>query len=60
MVVGSMSKWLIAPVYIKSRQRSSISSVRINDKLFHTAEGTIGKCKLDTHADTCVAGAKKS
>jgi len=45
---------VLSPLYVKGRQR--ISSVRINDKIFWTKEGNSGKCEMDTHADTCVAG----
>jgi hypothetical protein len=51
-----LGKRLIAPVYMQNRQLSTIASVRINDKLFQTTEGTIGKYELDTHAENCVAG----
>jgi hypothetical protein len=53
---GILGKRLIAPVYTQNRQRSSISSVRINDKLFQTTERTVEKCEMDTHAENCVAG----
>jgi hypothetical protein len=45
---------VLSPLYEKSRQR--ILSVRINDKIFWTKEGNNGKCEMDSHADTCVAG----
>jgi hypothetical protein len=51
-----MDKRLIAPVYTQNHKRSSISSVQINDKLFQTLEGSVGKCELDTHAENCVTG----
>jgi hypothetical protein len=53
---GMLGKRLIAPVYTQNRQWSSISSVRINDKLFQTTKGTVRKCAMDTHAENCVAG----
>jgi hypothetical protein len=39
---------------VKGQQR--IASIWVNDKIFWTKEGDNGKCKMDTHADTCVAG----
>jgi hypothetical protein len=30
--------------------------LQITDQLFHTETGELGRCELDTHADTCVAG----
>jgi hypothetical protein len=33
-----------------------VSKVQLGDKIFNTTEGKIGQCKMDTHADTCVAG----
>jgi hypothetical protein len=54
---GGVLERCIAPVYSKRRKRSSISSVQITDKIFQTKEGTVGRCEMDTHADTCVAGA---
>jgi hypothetical protein len=53
---GILGKRLIAPLYTQNQQWSSISSVRINDKLFQTTEGTVRKCEMDTHAENCVAG----
>jgi hypothetical protein len=47
---------MIAPVYIQNRQRSLISSVRINDVIVRTMEGRIGKCEMDIHAENFVAG----
>jgi hypothetical protein len=48
---------VVAPVYVNDRTRLSVSAVRITDTLFHTVEGTIGCCEMDTHADNSVAGA---
>jgi hypothetical protein len=36
-----------------------IGMIQINDHIFQTKEGNVGICKMDTHADTCVAGANK-
>jgi hypothetical protein len=53
---GILRKRLIALIYTQNWKRSSISSFRINDKLFQTTEGTVRKCEMDTHAENCVAG----
>jgi hypothetical protein len=34
-----------------------VEAIAISDQRFHTVEGHNGRCKLDSHADTCVAGA---
>jgi hypothetical protein len=39
------------------REPRIIGSIQITDQLFHTDEGNVGKCEMDTHADTCVVGA---
>ena len=42
----------------KIKERTKVvGAVRTNDPAYKTEEGHIGRCELDTHADTCVAGA---
>jgi hypothetical protein len=45
---------VIGPVHVKDIKR--VSSVRLGEKIFETKEGNNGRCEMDTHADTCVAG----
>ena len=37
-------------------QHSRVGAFAISDRRFHTVEGYSGRCVLDIHADTCVAG----
>jgi hypothetical protein len=39
------------------RQTQLIGAIQIMDQIFQTEEGNVGNCEMDTHADTCVAGA---
>jgi hypothetical protein len=34
-----------------------IGAIQMTDQVFQTEEGNVGNCEMDTHADTCVAGA---
>jgi hypothetical protein len=42
---------------IQSKRQREIKSIEVINKLFKSTEGTKGRCELDLHADTCVAGA---
>jgi hypothetical protein len=39
------------------RQREIIKAIDVTNSIFKLIEGTEGRCELDSHADTCVAGA---
>jgi hypothetical protein len=39
------------------RQTRLIGAIQITDQIFQTEEGNVGNCEMDTHANTCVAGA---
>lgn len=45
---------MLAPICTNQRR---IGSITIQDPMFITEEGHSARCELDTHADTCVAGA---
>jgi hypothetical protein len=42
---------------LSHHQHSRVGAIAISDWRFHTMEGHSGRCELDLHADTCVAGA---
>jgi hypothetical protein len=42
---------------IRSKRQREIKSIEVTNKLFKSIKGTRGRCELDSHADTCVAGA---
>jgi hypothetical protein len=49
-------KQYVCPVHCIRRHRT-VASISITDPTFKMVEGQSGMCELDTHADTCVAGA---
>jgi hypothetical protein len=64
----ALTMWsdMIKKLIVKSQQRQlaiilsnqcRIGSITIQDPIFITDEGHTARCELDTHADTCVAGA---
>ena len=42
---------------LSHHRHSRVGAIAISDRRFHTVEGHSGRCELDSHADTCVAGA---
>ena len=40
-----------------SHRHARVGAITITDRMFNTDEGHSGRCELDSHADTCVAGA---
>jgi hypothetical protein len=40
-----------------SHRHARVGAITITDRMFQTEEGHSGRCEMDLHADTCVAGA---
>jgi hypothetical protein len=42
---------------IRSKRQREIKAIDVTNSIFKSIKGTEGQCELDSHADTCVAGA---
>jgi hypothetical protein len=42
---------------IQSKRQREIKAIDVTNSIFKSIEGTEGRCEIDSHADTCVAGA---